>query len=164
MRRPFTLFSCGGLLDARFEGLLELRAGTPARGGGPSLPNKNNAGRPTSPLERVSRFTPPDANVIDPASELLPVDDALYFAGDHNGGDVRFGTYGHHRERFVRGQPKQSRYNCHRESDLSRTHGEVRTSGARRACHRPHRWTRNYSTISDFGGHNDFGHQRQDSL
>ena len=61
--------------------------------------NKNNAGCPTSsqtsPVERVSRFTLPDTNVIDPASELILIDNVLNFAGNHNGGDVRFGTDGY---------------------------------------------------------------------
>ena len=61
--------------------------------------NKNAAGCPTSsqtsPVERVSRFTLPDTNVIDPASELVLIDNALNFAGIHNGGDVRFGTDGY---------------------------------------------------------------------
>jgi Glucose / Sorbosone dehydrogenase len=33
--------------------------------------------------------------VIDPASELVLIDNALNFAGNHNGGDVRFGTDGY---------------------------------------------------------------------
>jgi glucose/arabinose dehydrogenase len=55
---------------------------------------KNNAGCPTSPVERVSRFMLPDTNVIDPASELVLIDDALNFAGNYNGGEVKFGTGG----------------------------------------------------------------------
>jgi Glucose / Sorbosone dehydrogenase len=49
----------------------------------------------TSPVEGVSRFTLPDTNVIDPASELVLIDNALNFASNHNGGDVRFGTDGY---------------------------------------------------------------------
>jgi glucose/arabinose dehydrogenase len=33
--------------------------------------------------------------VIDPASELILIDNVLNFAGNHNGGDVKFGTDGY---------------------------------------------------------------------
>ena len=48
----------------------------------------------TVPVERVSRFTLPDTNTIDPASELVLIDNVLNFAGNHNGGDVLFGPDG----------------------------------------------------------------------
>ncbi|MGZ5496845.1 MAG: PQQ-dependent sugar dehydrogenase, partial [Candidatus Aminicenantales bacterium] len=63
--------------------------------------NKNAAGCPTSntttPVERISRFTLdiPTANVIDPATELVLIDNALNFAGNHNGGQVRVGPDGY---------------------------------------------------------------------
>ncbi|HEX5856030.1 MAG TPA: PQQ-dependent sugar dehydrogenase [Thermoanaerobaculia bacterium] len=60
--------------------------------------NKDNAGCPTIfftiPVERVSRYTLPDTNVIDPASELVLIDNVLNFAGNHNGGNVLFGPDG----------------------------------------------------------------------
>ena len=57
--------------------------------------NKINAGCPTSntttPVERISRFTldVPTPNVIDPATELVLLANALNFAGNHNGGQLR---------------------------------------------------------------------------
>ncbi len=63
--------------------------------------NKNAAGCPTSsttsPVERVSRFTldVPTPNVVDPATELVLLDNVLNFAGNHNGGDVQIGPDGH---------------------------------------------------------------------
>ncbi len=63
--------------------------------------NKNAAGCPTSnattPVERISRFTLdiPTANVIDPATELVLIDNVLNFAGNHNGGQVRVGPDGY---------------------------------------------------------------------
>jgi len=60
--------------------------------------NKNAAGcptsNPTSPVERISRFTLPPSNVIDPASELVLLDGVLNFAGNHNGGQLRVGPDG----------------------------------------------------------------------
>ncbi|MEO8586794.1 MAG: PQQ-dependent sugar dehydrogenase, partial [Acidobacteriota bacterium] len=63
--------------------------------------NKNAAGCPTSnatsPVERISRFTldVPTANVIAPATELVLLDGALNFAGNHNGGQLRVGPDGY---------------------------------------------------------------------
>ncbi len=63
--------------------------------------NKAPGGCPTSslttPVERISRFTMdvPTANVIDPASELVLLDGALNFAGNHNGGQLRVGPDGY---------------------------------------------------------------------
>lgn len=48
-----------------------------------------------SPVNRVSRFTLPDSNVIDPATELVLVDNMPSPAGNHNAGDVHFGRDGH---------------------------------------------------------------------
>jgi len=60
--------------------------------------NKNAAGCPTSnpasPVERISRFTLPSSNVIDPATELVLLDGVLNFAGNHNGGQLRVGPDG----------------------------------------------------------------------
>jgi glucose/arabinose dehydrogenase len=63
--------------------------------------NKNPASIPacstlvsTVPVERVSRYTLPDTNVIDPASELVLIDNVLNWGGNHNGGDVLFGPDG----------------------------------------------------------------------
>lgn len=61
--------------------------------------NKNAAGCPTgsqtSPVERISRFTLPGSNVIDPASEVVLLDGVLNFAGNHNGGQLRVGPDGY---------------------------------------------------------------------
>ncbi|WP_163990757.1 PQQ-dependent sugar dehydrogenase [Pyxidicoccus caerfyrddinensis] len=45
-------------------------------------------------VNRVSRFTLPDTNVADPASELVLVDNIPSTAGNHNGGDLHFGPDG----------------------------------------------------------------------
>ncbi|HYN20629.1 MAG TPA: PQQ-dependent sugar dehydrogenase, partial [Thermoanaerobaculia bacterium] len=49
---------------------------------------------PTAPVNRVSRFTLPDSNVISLASELVLVDNMPSPAGNHNAGDVHFGKDG----------------------------------------------------------------------
>ncbi|MEA2220896.1 MAG: hypothetical protein QOJ35_3522 [Solirubrobacteraceae bacterium] len=60
--------------------------------------NKFNNACPTNttgtPVNRVSRFTLPDANVADPASELVLVDNIPSPNGDHAGGDLQFGKDG----------------------------------------------------------------------
>jgi glucose/arabinose dehydrogenase len=60
--------------------------------------NKNNNACPTLvstvPVERVSRYTLPATNAIDPASEVVLIDNVLNYAGNHNGGDVLFGSDG----------------------------------------------------------------------
>ncbi|MFI5007921.1 MAG: PQQ-dependent sugar dehydrogenase, partial [Solirubrobacterales bacterium] len=43
---------------------------------------------------RVSRFTLPASNVISPASELVLIDRIHSTAGNHNGGDLKFGRDG----------------------------------------------------------------------
>ncbi|HSB64092.1 MAG TPA: PQQ-dependent sugar dehydrogenase [Thermoanaerobaculia bacterium] len=63
--------------------------------------NKNALGCPslntTTPVERISRFTldVPTANVIDPATQLVLLDNVLNFAGNHNGGQLRVGPDGY---------------------------------------------------------------------
>jgi glucose/arabinose dehydrogenase len=55
------------------------------------------AGCPTgSPavINRVSQFVLSDANVVDPASEQVLVDEIPSWATNHNGGDLRFGRDG----------------------------------------------------------------------
>ena len=47
------------------------------------------------PRNRVSRFVLPDANVIDPATEVVLVDNVRSFGGNHNAGDLRFGRDGY---------------------------------------------------------------------
>lgn len=54
-------------------------------------------GQPTrtdNPVNRVSRFTLPDTNVVDPASEVVLVDNVRSPNGNHNAGDLRFGRDG----------------------------------------------------------------------
>lgn len=46
-------------------------------------------------VNRVSRFTLPDSNVIDPASETVLLDNMSSQAGNHNAGDVHFGPDGY---------------------------------------------------------------------
>lgn len=48
----------------------------------------------TRPDNRVSRFTLPDSNVIDDASEVVLLDDMPSFGGNHNAGDVKIGRDG----------------------------------------------------------------------
>ncbi len=43
---------------------------------------------------RVSRFTLPDTNVVDPASELILLDNIRSTHGNHNAGDLHFGNDG----------------------------------------------------------------------
>jgi glucose/arabinose dehydrogenase len=54
-------------------------------------------GEPTNsanPVNRVSRFTLPDSNVINPASEKVLIDNIASPNGNHNGGDLQFGPGG----------------------------------------------------------------------
>ena len=48
----------------------------------------------TTCVNRVSRFTLPVGNVIDPSTELVLLDNMPSTAGNHNGGDVEFGPDG----------------------------------------------------------------------
>jgi glucose/arabinose dehydrogenase/PKD repeat protein len=48
----------------------------------------------STPVNRVARFTLPAGNVIDPASELVLVDNIPSYKGDHNAGDLNFGKDG----------------------------------------------------------------------
>lgn len=54
---------------------------------------ENNTAR--SPVNRVSRFTLSDSNVIDPASEVVLVDGIPSPQGVHNGGDLKFAKDGY---------------------------------------------------------------------
>jgi uncharacterized repeat protein (TIGR01451 family) len=47
-----------------------------------------------TPVNRVSRFTLPDSNVIDPATEMVLVDNMPSVTGVHNAGDLQFGKDG----------------------------------------------------------------------
>ncbi|MCP3162821.1 PQQ-dependent sugar dehydrogenase [Myxococcus qinghaiensis] len=47
------------------------------------------------PVNRVSRFTLSDANRVDPASELVLLDNIPSTGGNHNGGDLHFGSNGY---------------------------------------------------------------------
>jgi glucose/arabinose dehydrogenase len=51
-------------------------------------------GTSNSPVNRVSRFVLPDSNVIDPASELVLLDNMPSIQGQHTGGDLKFGKDG----------------------------------------------------------------------
>jgi glucose/arabinose dehydrogenase len=51
-------------------------------------------GNPNAPVNRVSRFLLPATNVISPSSEVVLIDNIHSFAGNHNGGDLRFGKDG----------------------------------------------------------------------
>jgi glucose/arabinose dehydrogenase len=51
-------------------------------------------GTVNSPVNRVSRFVLPDSNVIDPASELVLLDNMPSIQGQHVGGDLTFGKDG----------------------------------------------------------------------
>jgi glucose/arabinose dehydrogenase len=46
-------------------------------------------------VNRVARFTLANANTVDPASEMVLVDNMPSPAGNHNGGDVQFGRDGY---------------------------------------------------------------------
>ena len=48
----------------------------------------------TTPKNRVSRFVLPASNVIDPASEVVLIDNMPSTNGNHNAGDVQFGPDG----------------------------------------------------------------------
>jgi glucose/arabinose dehydrogenase len=56
----------------------------------------NNCATQTTnvPVNRVSRFTLPTSNVIDPQSEKVLINNIPSYAGNHNGGDVGFGKDG----------------------------------------------------------------------
>ncbi|WP_254626410.1 sorbosone dehydrogenase family protein [Myxococcus sp. CA039A] len=49
---------------------------------------------PNVPVNRVSRFTLSDGNTINPASEVVLLDNIPSTAGNHNGGDLAFGSDG----------------------------------------------------------------------
>ena len=49
---------------------------------------------PNNPVNRVARFTLNNNNTIDPASQLILVDNIISANGNHNGGDVQFGKDG----------------------------------------------------------------------
>ena len=46
-------------------------------------------------VNRVSRFVLPSSNVVDPATEVVLVDNIPSPGGNHNGGDLHFGRDGH---------------------------------------------------------------------
>jgi glucose/arabinose dehydrogenase len=50
---------------------------------------------PSAPVNRVSRFTLPASNVINPATELVLVDNMPSPNGNHNAGDLHFGKDGY---------------------------------------------------------------------
>jgi glucose/arabinose dehydrogenase len=61
--------------------------------------NKYSNGCPTAPpntpVNRLSRFVLPNNNVIDPASEVVLLDNISSIGGFHNSGDLHFGTDGY---------------------------------------------------------------------
>jgi len=50
---------------------------------------------PSSPVNRVARFTLPDTNVIDVATQLVLIDNIPSPNGNHNGGDLHFARNGY---------------------------------------------------------------------
>jgi glucose/arabinose dehydrogenase/PKD repeat protein len=52
------------------------------------------ANKPKAPVNRVSRFVLSDLDSVNPASEVLLLDNIMSFQGNHNGGDVQFGKDG----------------------------------------------------------------------
>ena len=48
----------------------------------------------TAPVNRVSRFVLSDSNVVDPATEVVLIDNIHSPAGNHNAGDLQFGKDG----------------------------------------------------------------------
>jgi glucose/arabinose dehydrogenase len=62
------------------------RAGRPGR-----CPTKNRR----APVNRVSRFTLGRGGVVDPASEVVLIDNIPSWSGIHNGGDLEFGPDGY---------------------------------------------------------------------
>lgn len=50
---------------------------------------------PNNPVNRTTRFTLPDTNLIDPASEVVLVDNIITNYGNHNAGDLHFGADGY---------------------------------------------------------------------
>ncbi|MFN2470399.1 MAG: sorbosone dehydrogenase family protein [Gaiellaceae bacterium] len=55
-----------------------------------------NCGSTTAnrPVNRISRFTLSDTNVVDPASETVLIDNIPSWNGNHNAGDLQFGKDG----------------------------------------------------------------------
>jgi glucose/arabinose dehydrogenase len=56
---------------------------------------QGDSSSPLNPVNRVSRFTLPDSNVIDPSTELVLVDNMPSPNGNHNAGDLHFGRDGY---------------------------------------------------------------------
>ncbi len=54
-----------------------------------------NNGQTDDPVNRLSRFTLPDNNIIDPTSELVLLDTPPLPINFHNGGDLKFGHDGY---------------------------------------------------------------------
>ena len=87
--------------------LHELRARPAGRGRRPRLRPNNfiylfythrvdatSCNSSTTPRNRVSRFVLPASNVIDPATEVVLIDNMPSTNGNHNAGDVQFGRDG----------------------------------------------------------------------
>ena len=58
-------------------------------------PQKTAAAAVDTPVNRVSRFSLPNSNIIDLASEAVLVDNIPSPGGNHNGGDLLFGKDGY---------------------------------------------------------------------
>src|SRR5207253_1197619 len=52
-------------------------------------------GSATDPVNRVSRFTLGSNNLVDPASEMILIDNIPSINGNHNAGDLKFGKDGY---------------------------------------------------------------------
>lgn len=79
----------------------------------------------TTCVNRVSRFTLPDTNVIDPASETVLIDNMPSTAGNHNAGDLIFGRDGFLYATIGDGGCDYAGGGCAGQNDASRDQNEL---------------------------------------